>query len=125
MGTAQRVVAVFLVQAHLPLFRLRESAGAQRSVIVMDAGSAKDHSLAVDGQAFFGIPGQRTDSEGFLHHILTELYPCRIKVGVVRAPELCPRNLQEEYRLIGIGDILLFCQNLFSVQDLYIHLSRL
>ena len=123
MGTPEGIVAILLMDPYFTFLCLRESAGAKRAIIMMDTGAAKDHSLSVDGHTLPGIPRKGTDTEGLFCHILSELHAGRVQMRMIRAPELCPRDIQKEDCFRGVCEIFLFRQDLLSVQDLQGNLS--
>ena len=125
VGAPQRIVTIFLVKSHLALFRLRERAGTEESVIVMDAGTAKDHPLPIDGQAVRRIPGQCSDAEGLLHHVVPERHAGGVQVRMFGIPELRVRNTDLEVYQLLAADVGFHSDGLLTVQDLHADLAGL
>ena len=69
VGGADSIVAVFFENTDLSFFGVRIAAGTEDTVVMMDAGSAQDYVLAVDGDPIFGIPLQSADTKGKIFDI--------------------------------------------------------
>ncbi len=93
VGGAESVVAVFFEEPHAAVLRLREGAGAQDAVVVVDAGALQDDVLAVQRDAFFRGPGESPDAEGVGRDIAAERHADFVERGILDAPELGVRDL--------------------------------
>ena len=91
---AQRVEAGVLQQAHAAVLGGADRDRAERAVVVVHAGAAELHGLAVDPQPVLRIQLQATDAEGRgirvdLCAVLVEAHgPHLVQRGVVGVPQL-------------------------------------
>ena len=89
VGAADGVIAGFLHQADLSLFGVRIRAGAQNSVVMMNAGAAQKRPLSVDPESVSAVDGQLADSEHHALAVLAKMCLQCIKIRMITAPEVC------------------------------------
>ena len=99
VGHADGIEASLLQNTDTAQFRLVEADGAQQAVIVVDAGTAELHALAVHLQSAAAVQTHGTDTKGGLGSVLLlpvvgEGHGAAIEVGGLGAPQLRRRNGQ-------------------------------
>ena len=87
MGGADRIIAGFLQKRDLPEFGIAIGFGAQRAIIMMDAGALQEQSLAIDRKALLA-PFELADSafEGLFISLEGNLD--LIEVGIFGRPKM-------------------------------------
>ena len=107
------VVSVFLENTHLSLFCFWICTCAKHAIVVVEACSAKDYALSVNGHTHLRIPYQFTDSEGFGYLIFTKYCFAGVEVRVLRIPKLCVWNIQQKDCLIFFCRLFASCRCIF------------
>ena len=101
------VKARFLQNAHAAQLCLIAADGAQKAVIMVDAGAAELHRLAVHLQATLTVKAQGADTEGVLgavhrRFLLLQRHAAAVKIGGLGAPQLGGRQYHRfADRLLG------------------------
>ena len=125
MRASECVVSVLLMQADLALFRFRKCTCTKQTIVMMNAGTAKNDPLTVDRHALGRIPCQSSDTEVLLHNIIPESYSHLIEIRVLGIPELCVRNGKRNVNFCLLAGICAAADNLITVQNFHQHIARL
>ena len=123
MCRTQGIVAVLLQDPHLALLRFRKCTRPQKSIVMMDACTAKYHVLSVNCHSNLWIVLQKTNSKGFFTHIVPVSCLAGIQIGMRAAPEFCLRYFYPEYCHIVFRLCFSGNYHVFSVADFYIYKS--
>ena len=100
---ADRVVSVLHEDPDPSLFCFRICTCAENSVVVVNAGAAKDHTLTVDRHTFTCFPLQSPDAEGLLHDIFPKGHAAGVEIGSLGAPELSVLHTEAESHLCALA----------------------
>ena len=103
MSRAYSIISGFLQNSDASFFHFRIGAGTEQTVVMMNAGSANHNPFSVDGNAFFSIPAQSTDSKTVFIGIFAEFYTGSVQLRSFRFPERCCRKFQFKGRLTFYG----------------------
>ena len=102
------IISILLKNSHFTFFCFRISTCSKHTIVMMEAGSAKNHTLSVNGHSYLRIPDQFADSEGFGYFVFAENCFTGIEIRVLCIPEFCVWNIQLKDGLVCCCLIIFF-----------------
>ena len=89
MCRPDRIISGLFQKSYFTFLGIRITAGSEKTVIMMNAGSLKNRSYAVYAETFLCIPAKFTDSKGSCADICPGGNAISIQVRILRTPQSC------------------------------------